>query len=364
MVSKPETDQPISGLDRRPGWASWVQAQWQGPSISKGARLLLPLAWVYATLAETNRCLYTKGWRQRHRAPRPLLVVGNLIAGGAGKTPTVLALIDLLRSQGWTPGVISRGHGRSNAQVAEVHRQSQVADVGDEPLLIHMRTGVPVVVGRDRVQAARMLCSNYPEVDILVADDGLQHHRLIHDMSVWVFDDRGIGNGLCLPAGPLRQSLPARVPPNALVLYTAGRASTTLPGYLGARNLGGLVSLQDWWARHQQAQADGKPNVLTQLASGDQTIWAAAGLARPEPFFEMLEAQGLKLHRLQLPDHHNFTKMPWPADAQNVVVTEKDAVKLQPGHMGNTHVWVARLDFHIEPAFSEALRILTAPFKS
>jgi tetraacyldisaccharide 4'-kinase len=78
----------------------------------------------------------------------------------------------------------------------------------------------------------------------------------------------------------------------------------------------------------------------------------------------MLEAQGLKLHRLQLPDHHNFTKMPWPADAQNVVVTEKDAVKLQPGHMGNTHVWVARLDFHIEPAFSEALRILTAPFKS
>ena len=321
--------------------------------------MLQPLSWLYAGLAAAHRALYTSGLRATGRAPVPMLVVGNLVAGGAGKTPTVMALVEMLRRQGWTPGVVSRGHGRQGEAVTEVHRHSAASAVGDEPLLIHLRTGAPVVVGADRVAAAQALCSAHPAVDILLADDGLQHHRLHRDAAVWVFDDRGVGNGLRLPAGPLRQALPTRLPPQTLVLYNAARPSTPLPGLTGQRQLGGVLPLDAWW-RGEHAGADGGWPALQ-----GRPLLAAAGLARPEPFFAMLEARGLQIHRLPLPDHAHFDvdALPWPAGTADVVVTEKDAVKLPPARVAGTRVWVATLDFLPEPAFADALRALCAPFK-
>ncbi len=354
----------------------WISAQWAGPQPSLGARWLQPLSWVYAALAGLHRALFRLGLRRVQRAPVPLLVVGNLVAGGAGKTPAVLALVGLLRAQGWTPGVISRGHGRRGAAVRAVSRHSAAADVGDEPLLIHLRTGAPAAVGTDRAAAARALCNAHPAVDILLADDGLQHHALHHDMAVLVFDERGAGNGLRLPAGPLRQALPLRVPPHTLVLYTAGRPSTRLPGLTGSRRLGGVWPLAAWWAG-QTAGSAGPAGVAgaagaNQTAATPDTGWpalrgrrllAAAGLARPEPFFSMLQAQGLQIDRLPLADHHPFSPLPWPAGTAEVIITEKDAVKLPPAAVGATRVWVATLDFAPEPAFAEALRTLCAPFQ-
>ncbi len=341
--------------------SDWVTAQWVGPRPSAGARLLQPLSWLYALLARLHETLYRLGWRTVQRAPVPLLVVGNLVAGGAGKTPTVMALVGLLRQQGWTPGVISRGHGRRGAErnaVRAVQRHSTAAEVGDEPLLIHLRTDAPVVVGADRAAAARMLCAANPGVDILLADDGLQHHRLQHDLAVLVFDDRGAGNGLRLPAGPLRQALPSQVPPHTLVLYNAATPSTALPGLTGRRRLSGVLPLAAWWQGQSAAAVDGGWPALR-----GRRLLAAAGLARPEPFFLMLEAQGLQIDRLPLTDHHGFDPLPWPAGTPDVIVTEKDAVKLPPAAAGATRVWVATLDFQPEPGFAEALRLLCAPFK-
>ena len=339
-------------------------AQWAGPHITWGARLLQPLSWLYGALAALHRAVYARGLRTVQHAPVPLLVVGNLVAGGAGKTPTVLALVGLLRAQGWTPGVVSRGHGRRGVGVVAVTASSPASDVGDEPLLIHLRTGAPVLVGADRAAAARALCAAHPTVNLLIADDGLQHHRLHHDFAVWVFDERGAGNGLLLPAGPLRQRLPSRVPPHCLVLYNAARPSTALPGLSGARRLTGVLPLADWW-RGTRCPADGGWPALR-----GRRLLAAAGLARPEAFFVMLEAQGLQFDRLPLADHQAFDPLPWPVGTAEVIVTEKDAVKLPPGgHADNaaggecgTQVWVATLDFQPEPAFAEALRAVLAPF--
>jgi tetraacyldisaccharide 4'-kinase len=340
------------------GLTQWVVAQWVGPRPSMGARLLQPLSWLYVALAGLHRWAYRSGLLQVQRAPVPLLVVGNLVAGGAGKTPTVIWLVAQLRAEGFTPGVISRGQGRQGHGVEQVRRDRLAAEVGDEPLLIHLRTGVPVVVGADRAAAARALCQAHPEVDLLIADDGLQHHRLHHDLALLVFDERGVGNGLLLPAGPLREALPARLSPRQLVLYNAAAPSTPLPGFTGQRRLHSVMALADWWAG-QPPPADGGWAALH-----GRPLLAAAGLARPEPFFRMLQAQGLQISRLPLADHHRLDPLPWPADTTDLVLTEKDAVKLRPERAGSTQVWVARLDFQPEPALADALRMLCAPFKT
>lgn len=311
-------------------------------------QLLQPLATLYAGLAAAHR-----RW-QRRTAPvtlgRPVIVVGNLVLGGAGKTPTVIALIDWLRQQGWQPGVVSRGYGRADDQaLIEVRTDSTAVQVGDEPLLIHRRTGAPLVVGRDRVAAARMLLAQHPEVDILLSDDGLQHHRLPRDVEVVVFDGRGAGNGLTLPAGPLRQRLPRALPPQMLVLYNAVQASTPLPGALAQRRLAGALPLADWWRGHV---ADTQP--LSTLQG--RPLLAAAGMGDPERFFGMLEQAGLTIDRLPLPDHASFHPLPWPVGTGDVLVTEKDAVKLRPDQVGATRVWVVALDFELPPEFTEALR--------
>ncbi len=346
-----------------PRLAMWLTAQWAGPRPGLVARLLQPLSWLYRLLAGAHRALYQRGLRPVQRAPVPLLVVGNLVAGGAGKTPAVMAVVALLRQQGWTPGVVSRGHGRSGQGVLQVDRSTAAAAAGDEPLLIHLRTGAPVAVGADRAAAARALCAAHPQVDILVADDGLQHHRLQHDMALLVFDERGAGNGLLLPAGPLREPLPHRLGPHQRVLYNAARPSTALPGCTGQRHLAGVQPLADWWAGLPLPADSGWPALRHATAAG-QALLAAAGLARPEPFFAMLEAQGLLINRLPLADHHPLSPLPWPADTRTLVLTEKDAVKLPPERAGTVQVWVARLDFQPEPAFADDLRSLCAPFKT
>jgi tetraacyldisaccharide 4'-kinase len=341
--------------------ATWLTATWAQPQPGLAARLLQPLSWLYGVLAGAHRALYRLGVCQVQRAPVPLLVVGNLVAGGAGKTPTVMAVVGLLRQQGWTPGVVSRGHGRAGRAVQLLDRRQGAAAVGDEPLLIHRRTGAPVAVAADRAAAARALCAAHPALDILVADDGLQHHRLQHDMAVLVFDERGAGNGLLLPAGPLREPLPRSLGPQQRVLYNAARPSTALPGCTGTRRLAGVQPLAEWWAG-APLPADGGWPALRAAAEAAPPLLAAAGLARPEPFFRMLEAQGLVIDRLPLADHHPLQPPPWPAGTRLLVLTEKDAVKLPPEQAGAVQVWVAQLDFLPEPAFADALRSLCAPF--
>lgn len=327
--------------------ATHLQQAWltRGPL----AWLLLPVSALYRLLVTLRRTGYRTGVMRTHRLPVPVIVVGNLIVGGAGKTPTTMAVVQMLRQRGHTPGIISRGYGRSDNAALLVHRDTPPTAAGDEPLLMHLRTAAPVAVGADRVAAGRMLLAAHPDVDVLVSDDGLQHWRLARDAQVIVFDERGGGNGWVLPAGPLREPVPRTVPPRSVVLYNATRASTPLAGHLARRRLAGLVPLDDWWAA--------RPATLDAVSElQGRAVLAAAGMARPQRYFEMLRALGLSIDTLSLPDHYPYSDLPWPATTADVIVTEKDAVKLRPGTTGATRVWVATLDFEIDAAFAEQLQ--------
>ncbi|MGM9480932.1 tetraacyldisaccharide 4'-kinase [Roseateles sp. NT4] len=336
----------MSPSPRRPTLADRLQQEWlTGGALSVA---LLPLSWLYRGLLGLRHLIYRVGLKRVQTLPVPVIVVGNWIVGGAGKTPTTLALLALLRARGLRAGVVSRGYGREGDGVRLVTRVSTAREVGDEPLLIHLRSGAPVAVGRDRVAAARALLAAEPGLQLLVSDDGLQHWRLPRDLSLLVFDERGLGNGRLLPAGPLRQP-PAPRKTDQLVVYNAPRPSTALPGFVAERGLAGAVSLADWWA-------GGPAQMNTLLALRDQPgLLAVAGIARPQRFFDMLSGLGLAFDTLALPDHADFATLPWPADTAAIVLTEKDAVKLAPERVGPLPVWVVALDFSPGAGFEAAL---------
>jgi len=339
----------------RPSWAARLEAllqrHWWQPRPRGLMRLLWPLSLAYGGLAALAR---------RQAVPQagpavPVLVVGNLVVGGAGKTPTVIALVLAFQAAGRRPGVISRGHGRQGHGVSAVTADASAQAVGDEPLLIRRRTQVPVWVGRDRSAAARGLCAAHPEVDVLLADDGLQHRRLRRDAELLVFDDRGVGNGQLLPAGPLREPLPVALGPQQRVIYTGQGVSTPLPGGSGRRRLGRAWPLCAWL--RDEAHAAVELHSLT-----DRPLLAVAGLAAPQKFFDMLSAAGLVFDSLPLPDHHPYATLPWPASTRDVLTTEKDAVKIDLAALAGTRVWVLPLDFQLPPGLADdLLSLLPAP---
>lgn len=327
---------------------TWLEGSWWHGRYPPLGQLLQPLATAYSGALACRKLCYRLGWLKPQRLSVPVIVVGNLVVGGAGKTPTTLALVRLLRAAGWTPGVVSRGYGSVRSEPRAVGPNSEPGDCGDEPLLIHRRTGAPVWVGVDRVAAGRSLCAAHPEVDIVVSDDGLQHLALARDLEVIVFDARGIGNGRLLPAGPLREAFRPTPPPRALVVYNAPQPTTSWPGYCAERRLTGVAPLADWW-RGRPAAA----GLAHQFA--DQRVEAAAGIAEPERFFSMLEALGLVLRRWPLPDHADWRTVPWPPGGTPVLVTEKDAVKLQPTHPDAHRLHVVQLDFLLPAALVEEI---------
>jgi tetraacyldisaccharide 4'-kinase len=315
------------------------------------AQAMRPISWVYRLLTHIDRWQHRVGWQQIHRLPVPVLVIGNWITGGGGKTPTLLAVLEILRQDGLDIGVVSRGYGRLTKGLIIASEKATAADLGDEPMLIYRRTQTPLAVAEHRAEAAQALLAAHPELQLIVCDDGLQHHGLARDLSLLVFDRRGLGNGLLLPAGPLRQDRDHPPLPTSrrehLVLYTDGVNSTSMPGFLAARRLGLAKPLADWWL--------GKPSGVALSALTDRPWLACAGLAQPENFFESLRAEGLAITGLPLPDHARLDLLPWPAGAR-VLITEKDAVKLAAHQAGCEHVWVVPLDLLPEPAFAQALR--------
>jgi tetraacyldisaccharide 4'-kinase len=331
---------------------AWLLGHWYRPRPSALATLLRPLAALYGLLQHRDGLRRERLALQRPQPDRPVIVVGNLVLGGAGKTPTTIALVQALQAAGRRPGVVSRGYARASDELVEVMPAADPQQVGDEPLLIRRRTGVPVLVGRDRVAAALQLLRSHPEVDVVVADDGLQHRQLRRDVEVLVFDERGTGNGLLLPAGPLREPAGARPGPRTLVLYNHERPSTPWPGALARRRLTGAWPLDRWLAG-----AGEPPQPLSALRG--RRLLAMAGIAVPERFFAALEAEGLQIDRLPLPDHHAYdnapTQPPWPAGTREVVTTEKDAVKLAAWAAGGVAIWVVGLDLALPADFVAAL---------
>ena len=317
------------------------------------ACLLWPVARVHAVLVKLRRALYRHGMLRSRRFNVPVIVVGNVVAGGAGKTPLVMALVRHLQVQGLIVGVVSRGYGRAGRQSLEVGPNTPVDESGDEPALIQRATGAPVFVANRRIDALSDLLAAYPKISAVVCDDGLQHYALQRDIEIVVFDDRGAGNGWLLPAGPLREPWPERLGQGIdLVLHTG--QNSAFEGYVSRRQL----------ADHAVA-ADGSQVALTALRH--QPLVALAGIANPQAFFDMLRARGLTLEKtLALSDHHNFKANDLDGlSGRTVLCTEKDAVKLfalsAPSAM---KLLAVPLEFFPEPAFFDALDALLAPLLS
>jgi len=281
---------------------------------------LLPVSGLYAALLLMRRWYYRcRGTARSQRLPVPVVVVGNVIAGGAGKTPVTLAVVQHLRASGWQPGIISRGYGRATRDCRQAHAVSAAREVGDEPVLLAAASGVPVFVARQRAEAGRALLAAYPATDILVCDDGLQHLALARDVEICVFNEEGIGNGWLLPAGPLRELWPRAVD------FVLAPPVCNLSG--GGRQFPLIRRLTA-----DAVDAHGQRVPLAALRQ--QPLHAVAAIARPQAFFAMLRAQGLMLEREEaLPDHYDFVgwKRASPSGLR-LVCTEKDAVKLWPMH--------------------------------
>jgi tetraacyldisaccharide 4'-kinase len=344
-----------------PTAAARLEALWQAGGPRQW--LLRPLAGLHGALVGLRRALYRAGVLHTRRLDVPVIVVGNRVAGGAGKTPVTLALVAALQVAGWRPGIVSRGHGSRDRHARPVRADSRAAEVGDEPLLMQRRSGRPVWVGHDRVAAAHGLRQAHPEVDVIVCDDGLQHLRLGRDIEIVVFDERGAGNGWLLPAGPLREPIDAPpAAPLALTLYTCARPSTALPGDCAERHLAGAVALADWWR--------GVPATVAALqALCGRRVLASAGIGQPQRFFDGLRALGLDIAPLPLDDHHDHARLPWPIDTPEVVITEKDAIKLDPARLAaerpGLRVWVVPLALQLPDTTTrrvlEAVRARDAP---
>lgn len=334
---------------------AWLQlAQRRGPLNA----LLWPVSLLYRGLMALRRGLYACGLLEVHQLDVPVVVVGNVVVGGAGKTPCTIALVSHLQAQGWHPGVISRGHGRSATGVTQVSATTSASEAGDEPLLIHQRTGVPVCVAARRVEAGRALRAAHPEVDILVCDDGLQHLALARQLAIVVFDDRGVGNGWLLPAGLLREPWPparrSRFRPDLLLRQV--RTDAPPPTAVAAPGMPGFQAVRQLAAHAVGPQ--GQRIELSQL--NGQALTAVAGIARPEVFFDMLEKRGLgPVSRRPLPDHAEpaaYAEVLRGAP-QTLVCTEKDATKLfaQLPADGSVQAWAVPLELTPDPAFLAAV---------
>ncbi|PKH24278.1 tetraacyldisaccharide 4'-kinase [Enterobacterales bacterium CwR94] len=276
--------------------------------------LLLPLSWLYGVITAMIRLSYRLGWRKQWKAPVPVVVVGNLTAGGNGKTPVVIWLVEQLQARGLRVGVVSRGYGGKSAHyplVLDAHTRAEQA--GDEPVLIFQRTGAPVAVAPKRVDAVKALLAQ-SAVDIIVTDDGLQHYALARDIEIVVVDGvRRFGNGWWLPAGPMRERA-ARLKQVDAVIVNGGEAQgDEIPMQLQPSQFVNLV--------------DGQ-KVDAGTFSG---AVAMAGIGHPPRFFATLENMGIKLaQRIVFADHQPYQQNQLVAltpHAEPLLMTEKDAVK-------------------------------------
>ncbi len=330
----------------------WLEREWQ--RLGGGALILLPFTLLMMVVVAVRRFAYRAGLLPVWRAPVPVVVVGNITAGGTGKTPLTLAVVDALMRRGLTPGVISRGYGRVprglNDPLGVVRVYPDVATpehFGDEPVLIALRSRVPVYVSPDRPAAARALLEAHPEVNVIVSDDGLQHYALARDVEIAVVDgERRFGNGLMLPSGPLREPVSRLQSVDAVVVN--GGWSDSVPG---ARQFAMTLGGERFMALAGNQQLS--PQEFS-IATRGRNVAAVAGIGYPERFFDHLARLGVRATPIAFPDHHPFQakdlKIP---GAEVVVMTEKDAVKCAA--FADARLWFLRVDAILPPDFEDFL---------
>jgi tetraacyldisaccharide 4'-kinase len=317
-------------------WLHQLPRYWQTTSII--TYVLWPIEVLYKLAWSVRRTLFALGIIQTHKLNATVIVVGNVVAGGGGKTPLTMAIVQRLTQQGHQVGVVSRGYGRSQDQVQLVSAQSTADQVGDEPLLIFQKCQVPVAVGANRVSAAKQLMHQHPNIRFIVCDDGLQHAALQRDIEICVMDSMGVGNGHMLPAGPLRESWPRTVD---LLLHTQHRTLTE--GFESTRQLSAHA-------------INGLGQSIELTALQNQFVEVVCGIAKPQAFAQMLTERGIQIAQLHaLPDHANFSNWQASQPQLTLLCTEKDAIKLWASH---PEAFAVPLQFEPELSFWQAFDAL------
>ena len=354
-----------------------------------GARwpvLLTPLEWLYRGLTAIQRHRYRLGFAQQNRFPVPVVVVGNITVGGTGKTPLVVALVKQLTAMGYHPGVVSRGYGSAAPSYPfAVTASGEARHCGDEPLLIAIRTSAPVVIDADRSRAVRYLLANY-HCDLVITDDGLQHYKLARDIECVVVDgQRKLGNGRCLPRGPLREP-PGRLHSVDFIVVNGGTqqpaierqsepadsrdilaaTATTKASEItdstepAAAQLAALrtttpqsqMVLQNHFAHRLD---DSETIALADWDASDRRVHAVAGIGNPGRFFSALRQHGFSPIEHSFDDHYQFSLDDLDfADGLPVLMTEKDAVKVRAqGPLNNA--WYVPVEAVLDTGFVAAL---------
>lgn len=300
---------------QQPSWLTWC---------------LLPLSFLFRLIVAIRRFFYRCHLRRTVNFSVPVIVVGNIVAGGAGKTPFVIWLAEQLREQGYRPGIVSRGVGGvRHAKPHVVECSDKPASVGDEALLLRRRAACPVVLCVDRVAAVKTLLAK-SDCDVVISDDGLQHYRMGRQLEIAVVDgDRRCGNGYMLPAGPLREPV-SRLDELDFVVVNGGN-DNELSMQLRPRELASVANPQC---------------VLSLDAFIGQTVHAVAGIGHPERFFNSVKQLGCTLIPHAYPDHYAYQASDITfQDRHPVLMTEKDAVKC--AGFANDRCWYLRVSASI-----------------
>lgn len=300
------------------------------------ALALLPVGLLFALLSKLRRTAYRIGLIATVRLPVPVVVIGNIIVGGAGKTPLTLLLAQQLTATGRKPGIVSRGYGGNSNAARKVGAGATASAVGDEPMLLALRTNCPVYVGANRVAAARALLAENPDCDLILCDDGLQHYALARDVEIAVIDRRGLMNGWPLPAGPLREPKGRLKEVDALVLNGAATAPVANVPVFRMRLEGERFYRLD------------DPNVTCAASDlAGRKLHAVAGIAEPQRFFDHLTALDLRFDPHAFPDHHRYVSADFRFVGDAILMTEKDALKCDA--LSPLPIWVLPVEARIEP---------------
>jgi tetraacyldisaccharide 4'-kinase len=294
--------------------------------------VLIPLSWIFTAITALRRQLYQIGLLPSYQLSVPVIVIGNINMGGSGKTPVVIWLVEQLKKNGYTPGVISRGYGVNTTKPVSVHRDSTAAQVGDEPLLIARRTGCPVWIGKNRVDVGKALLKAHPTCDVIVSDDGLQHYRLRRNLEIAVVDADSIGAQYLLPAGQLREPQRRLKTVDAIIFHGKKTIAHAFDMQLSGQTFYNLANPT------QKVTADFFKSMQ---------VKALAGIGKPERFFNSLTHLGVSFEGISFEDHHAFTAQDLDGIAcEALLMTEKDAVKCQP--FAQAHYWVLPVEADIE----------------
>ena len=336
---------------------AWLESEWQ--KLGGGALVFLPFALAFGALVALRRALYRVRVLPVWRAPVPVVVVGNITVGGSGKTPLTLAILEILQRRGFTPGVVARGYGRVPPRehdprgVVRVYPDVATPEhFGDEPVLIARRSRVPVYISPDRPAAARALLAAHPEVDVLVSDDGLQHYALARDLELAVIDaERGFGNGLLLPSGPLREPVRRLASVDAAVVNGAPEAGLEAAAPGAVRRFAMRLGEERFESIAENRALE--PAEFA-LACRGRNVVAVAGIGNPQRFFEHLGALGVAARGMAFADHHHYQPAELKlAGADVVVMTEKDAVKCAA--FADARMWFMRVVAILPQEFEEFL---------